>query len=428
MPPALATWSKRTLGPALTLKELNLICWGCFVVFLVLPLGIVAAARRGIPDTDFVNFYAMGRILNEYPAEKLYDLELQTRIRNEVHPLMAGAYGAVPYPPYAAIVFRPLARMPYRAAYGLWLSITLALYLAGLCALGALFLRKEPLRQALMVCLALSFYPFVMETLVNGQVAAVGFLAIALALREEASGRHFLSGLALSACLYKPTLLVLLVPMVVVTGRLRTLVGFAAGATASTVSTVAIEGARVWSGYLAMLRGFGEASLGVHTRSFLPLEKYVDLSTFSALIPAGRSWLGIVLTAACACAAGLSLLWMWWRSVGAERDLRTLVWATTLTWTLLLNVYVPLYDVILIVISVVVTAGAWKVHTEARLHHWFTFLWFLIFVCSWVTVRVAEATGLQIMTVLLAALGTLQLTAFRRLDRRQSSQAKAVQM
>ncbi len=415
MPPALSRWPERVLGPALTLKEINLICWGCFLAFLVLPLSIVVAGRQEMPDADFVNFYAMGRILNEHPPEKLYDPELQTRIRNEVHPLRTGAYAAVPYPPFVGMLFRPLARMPYRAAYALWLSITMVLYLAGLAILSARFFRHEPLRQSLMVCFALGFYPFLIETLINGQVAAIGFLALALALREEDSGHPFLSGLALSACLYKPTLLVLLLPMLLVTKRFRTLAGFAAGAVALTLFTVAVGGSRVWTGYVALLRRFGEASVGVHARSFLHLQKYVDLSTFSALIPGGRSRLGLVLFAACACAAGFSLVRLWWKSAGAGRDTDALVWAATVTWTLLLNVYVPLYNVILVVLSVAVTAGTWKGHPPIGLRRWFTFLWVLIFLCSWVTVRVAETTGFQIMTVLLAALGTLQLAAFDQL-------------
>ncbi len=412
MPPTLSRRAERTLGPALTLRELNLICWGCFIAFLVLPLCVVVRGRTYLPDVDFVNFYAMGRILNEYSPDKLYDADLQTRIRTEVHPLRMGAYAAVPYPPFVGILFRPLARMPYRAAYALWLTVTLILYLAGLAILSARSFRREPLRRSLIFCFALAFYPFVMNTLINGQVAAIGFFALILAVREEDLGRPFLSGLALSACLYKPTLLVLVLPMLLVTRRFRSLLGFATGAIALALLTAAVEGARVWSGYVDLLLRFGKDSVGVHTRSFLPLPNYVDLSTFSSLLPGGRSWLGLAVLSGLACVAALSLFRVWWKSTGAGEAARTLAWAATLTWTLLLNVYVPIYDAILVVPSIVATAGVLKACPKGGLHRWFTFVWLLIFACSWVTVGVAEATGLQIMTVLLAGLGTLQLTAF----------------
>jgi hypothetical protein len=357
----------------------------------------------------------MGRILNEHPPDKLYDADLQTRIRTEVHPLRTGAYAAVPYPPFVGILFRPLARMPYQAAYSVWLTITLILYLAGLAILSARSFQHEPLRRSLIFCFALSFYPFVMTTLINGQVAAIGFFALALTLHEEDLGRPFLSGLALSVCLYKPTLLVLVLPMLLVTKRLKSLLGFAAGAIALALLTAAVEGGRVWSGYVDLLLRFGKASVGVHTRSFLPLPNYVDLSTFSSLLPGGRSWLGIAALSGFAFVAAISLLRVWWKSTGAGEAARTLAWAATLTWTLLLNVYVLMYDAILVVLSIVATAGVLKACPKGRLHRWFTFVWLLIFACSWVTVGVAEATGFQIMTVLLAALGTLQFAAFYQL-------------
>jgi hypothetical protein len=401
--------AERLFGPSLTLKELNLICWGCFLAFLVMPLSIVAVSHQEMPDADFVNFYAMGRILNEHGPEALYDPELQTRIRSEVHPLKSGAYYAVPYPPFVGTLFRPLARLPYVAAYAIWLSITLALYLAGLGIAIARFFPHERLRQSLIYCFALSFHPFLMETLINGQVAAIGFLAFALAAREEDTGRPFTSGLALSACLYKPTLLILMLPMLLVSKRFKVLAGFATGALALTLLTIAVEGTRVWTGYATFLLRFGEASMGVKGNSVLPLQKYVDISSFSALLPGGRSGPGIALVAALACAAGATLLRIWWKSRKAEGGQRMLVWATTVTWTLLLNVYVPLYDVILVVLSVIITAGMWGAQPDLPLRRWFTALWLMILGGSWVTVGIAETAGFQVIGVLLAGMGAVQL-------------------
>ena len=130
-------WPGRVLGPAPTLREINVVCWGLLLALLAgLFLVVESRNRHGQLlqgfDADFVYFYSMGRMLNEYPLDRLYDYELQKRICTEVHPLTSGAYGPIPYPPYVGILFQPLARMSYPAAYLLWLCVSLILYIAGL--------------------------------------------------------------------------------------------------------------------------------------------------------------------------------------------------------------------------------------------------------------------------------------------------------
>jgi hypothetical protein len=98
-----------------------------------------------------------------------------------------------------------------------------------------------------------------------------------------------------------------------------------------------------------------------------------------------------------------------------------MVWATTITWTLLLNIYVPVYDSILVIISTVVTARAMK-NFAGR---WFGIVCALIFAGSWITVEIAERTGIQLLTILVAALGTLQICASNR-EIAMSSQGRSL--
>lgn len=402
------------LGPAMNLKELNLFCWGLFLVGLVLPLVIVANNQKRAPDADFVYFYAMGRILNDYPSERLYDYELQQKICTGIHPLITGKYGPNPYPPFVGTLFRPFARLPYTVAYALWLSVSLALYLAGLAMVSARYFPGDAPRRSLIFCFALSFYPFVIDAFVNGQLSTIGFFFLALTIREEDLGRPVLSGLALSACLYKPTLLVLILPMLLVTRRFRTLLGFACGAIALTLVATAAEGSRVWSGYLDLVLHYGQSAAGVYTHSFLRLRKYVDLTSFSSSVPGGRSWPGLIVIFGYAAWAAFSLFRAAWKSAGAGRPERSLMWAATLTWTLLLNVYVPRHDSVIVVLSLIVTAAVLRDLPDRSLSRLFTPLWVTILLLSWITDNVAAATGIQIVTVLFAGLGMLQLAALRR--------------
>ena len=404
------------LGPALNLKELNLICWGLFLIGVFLPMAVVAIGRNQVPDADFAGFYSLGRILNEHPAQELYNFALQKKICTEVHALQAGSYSPLPHPPFVGVLFRPFAQLAYPSAYLLWISISLALYLAGLAIVSVQFFPQDPLLRSLIFCLALAYYPFSVETLVNGQLAAIGFLALAAALREDERGHPLWSGLALAACLYKPTLLVLVIPMLVVTRRFKTLLGFALGGMVIAGVTTAVEGLGVWSGYLSALLSFGRSSVGVETHSFLPLHKYVDLTSFSSLLAGGRSWAGMALISGFAGWAALTLVRIWWKSRSAGRPFTNLQWAATLTWTLLLNVYTPIYDSILVVLAIVVTWSVVRTLPDKLWQRWFTLLWLLILAGSWVTTGVAAATKIQLITLLLAAFGMLQFAVWRRLE------------
>jgi hypothetical protein len=99
------------------------------------------------------------------------------------------------------------------------------------------------------------------------------------------------------------------------------------------------------------------------------------------------------------------------------RPFNSVLWATTVTWTLLLNVYVPVYDSILVVLSVIVTAGALSYLPDKPIHRWFALIWVFILAGSWLSVGLAAATGVQLLTLLFVALGILQLTALRKLAR-----------
>jgi hypothetical protein len=365
-------------------------------------------------DADFVNFYAMGRILNEHPSPELYDARLQKQIRNLVHPLRTGAYAPIPYPPFVGMLFQPFAGLPYVTAYRLWLSISLALYLAALAMMSARLFPGDALRLSLIFCLALSFSPFSIETLVNGQLSTIAFFALSVAFLLEDSKRLFGSGLALSLCMYKPTLIVLLLPMLFVTRRFKSLAGFFTGAAALTLFTTIRAGLHVWPAYFDLLFHFGRAAVGVRPEFSLNLSKYVDLAAFSSLLPGGRSWPLLAILWGFALWAAFSLVRSWWNVEGSGQPGMRLAWAATLTWTLLLNVYVPIYDSILVVLSALITAGVLKDAPREPLRRVLKLLWPAIFFGGWFTIQAADTWRIQLSTILMAALGVVQLRLLRR--------------
>ncbi len=404
----------RGLLSADNLKQLNLICWGVFLVAFVLPFTAFVLASHRPPDGDFAGFYALGRILNTHPMADLYNYDLQKEVCNQVH-ARAGAYGPLPYPPFVGMFFQPFARLPYPAAYVLWLLVSLALYAAGLRLLIRRFLPLDPVRRSLLFCFAFAYSPFIIDTAASGQLSAVGFFALAVALSQDDAGHPFSSGLVLSLCLYKPTLLILLVPMLLVTRRFRSLLGFAAGAVALLALPSAVGGVAIWSVFLRSLLSFGRVAGGSQAPTVLILVKYVDLTSFSAFVHGGRSWPGLAILVLAVAAAALFLFRAWWQSPRRGKPFNALVWAATITWTLLLNVYVPMYDSILIVLALIVTAAALRQIPPSRMNRAFPLLWIFILAASWFSGWLDGRTSVQLLTLLFAALGVLQFSALGRL-------------
>jgi hypothetical protein len=367
------------------------------------------------PDGDFAGFYALGRILNTHPMADLYNYELQKEVCSQVH-ARAGGYGLLPYPPFVGIFFQPFALLPYPAAYLLWLLITLGLYAVGLKLLLDRFLPLDPVRRSLLFCFAFAYCPFIIDTAASGQLSAVAFFVLSAALCQDDAGHPFRSGLLLSLCLYKPTLLVLLLPMLLVTRHFKSLLGFATGAAVLVGLPTAIGGFGIWTVFLRTILSFGKVAGGAQASAVLILVKYVDLTSFSSFVHGGRSRPGLALLLLCAAAAAVFLLRFWWTSPRRGRPFNALLWATTITWTLLLNVYVPMYDSILIVLALMVTAAALRQIPGHPMQRAFTALWILILAGSWFSGWLDGRTSVQLLTLLFAALGVLEFAALRRIE------------
>ncbi len=417
-----APWSTRSvrsmLGPLPGSREIRVASWATLLVTGGLVVMSLVFAARGrsflghLPGSDFLQFYAAGRILNESPHFRLYDAALQYRLHHELLPEMSRERSLVyANAPFLALLFRPFARLPYLWSYCLWMAVTAALYVAGLKVLwppktGAF----APVSQtAFLVCL--SFSPFALESFAGGQLSAVGFLALALCTRWR-SRYPVAAGAALSVCLYKPTLLVLLTPALLIGRRFRALAGFACGALVMAALSLLAVGSEGCLGYVRTLRLYAGWTTG--TVSPLPLYKYVDLRTFLGLL-LGPGAVASAATLILAAGAFGYLAVRWARSrPGSEAD--SLLWAATIAWTLVFNLYVPIYDTLLIVVSALIMAGV--VYGSRAEPHRPAFLgWMLaVYIAAWLSQGLALFAHIQVFTLVLAAVGAFALRLSRRVE------------
>ena len=403
---------ERWLGPLPGLKEARAFSWVAIVGALVACSLSVYFGFRGEPfmgrplGGDFVQFYAVGKILNEHQPARVYDVVFLTQLEHASQPAMDQnqmlIFGNAPY---IGQLFRPFALLPYRWAYCAWLVFSLLLYGAAVLLLFRGRLPGSAGTTAFL--LALSAPMYTLETWIGGQLSVLALLAIAVFVHCLENKRYLAAGLALGCAAYKPSLLALPAAIMLISASWSMLAGLCASAAALAVAslvTVGLEGCRLW--YLT-LRVF--SFLATEKYSVLRRTKYVDFNSFFAILFNGASIASTIAAVLC----GAAFLWLAWSWCRARRgagnmahNMRCLLWAATLAWTLVLNLYVPLYDTILLVPVIALVIGRVSVRGLQ--------LWILpLYLLSWLTQSAAELLHVQLLTLLIAGFGawlTVQAT------------------
>ena len=379
-------------------RDVVIIGWLLVAAMLFL---VVCQSFQVTAESDFVQMYSFGRLLNHHPAGQLYNFAIQQKVSAEVKPLREGAYGPTPYPPFVALFFEVFSRLDFPTAYHVWMLLTIGLYLSGLLLLMNRFLPRDALYRSAWACGALLFWPFMGRTLLNGQLAGFGFFVMSLAIYWQDRRWCYLSGLALSACCYKPTLLIWVVPLLVVYGSIKTLCGFGFGVAALLATTViGFGGTQIFQQYLHALGQLGR------WEQFMQRADRLDLLGFWSIIfgTPGR-FSGMI-----ALLIGAALIFLLWRLLLTRQGPNRLVaaWAITLTCSLVVNVYTQIYDSTLLIVGMTVTAEQLR-STHPRL---FRALCALVLPISYSTTWVASEYKIQMLTVFLGLLAVIQARAY----------------
>lgn len=334
----------------------------------------IRRSHRYALETDFAAFYNAGQVFNAYPHSRLYDENLQTQTFGTLTDDYTHSSPFV-YPAWFVLPFAALARLPSALAFVIWVIVSLGMVSAGyMLAWHVLAFPTEWRLPGLFA--ALAFPPFQIFNIRGGQVAAVGVFFLSLAFYLHRRHRPVLAGVALALMLYKPTLLLLLLPMVLVARQWRLLMGFALGAVTLSLLTFLLVGLEGLAGYFQILHSFYAAG---NTAGIFPTWYYIDIGAAIRLL-AGKpiGIFRIVLLAAV-----LPLLWGYWRRGG--------MWALTITATLLFSVYAPIYDTTLLIL-VAMLAKPERIGSG---------LLAIVYLTSAITVPIAYFTHVQVMTIAL---------------------------
>jgi hypothetical protein len=202
-------------------------------------------------------------------------------------------------------------------------------------------------------------------------------------------------------------------PLLVAGRRFRMLAGFAVSAAALGALSLATVGRDGCLAYLRTLRLYAEMT--ARNPSPLPLFKYVDIHTFFRLLAGGHApWIAVAASIM-ALAAFAVLAVRWARSRPATRA-DDLLWAATIAWTLVANLYVPIYDATIVVIPMLLMAGAVYGGRCAASRPAFLGWALVLYVSAWVSQPLAFYARFQAFTLVLAGIGALALRLSRQED------------
>ena len=416
---------RRVIDARLQPSYLRLVSVAVLIVGAVLLCVSFATSDRGKTSfgtplgNDFAGFFVAAQILERGQASQLYDRALHDQLYHELLPRLDQG-DSIPYvhPPFVAGVLRPLTHFRYEAAVAIWLVISLSLFLAGVWCLVRSCPGLSREHVGVVVLLSLSFEPFLMECWLGGQLSGFGFFSYALTWFALSRGRPVAAGMALGLSFYKPTLLLLVLPLLVVGRRWRVLWGMTITGVLLAGLSLALVGWEVSVGYLDVLVSFRKSTsgggLGIVTW------KYVDLNNSLRLLWGERSPVQSAVFVILSLGPLLWLMKAWWRWASLETQQQQWLWAATLAWLPILNLYVGIYDSIFVVQSVLLAADVLlqERRTDAPLTNSRLAYWALAIAGSaWFSQSLARISGVQVYTLALIGLGLFELRWMNRVRR-----------
>ena len=361
---------------------------------------------------DYSCFYIAGKILNDHPPDKLYDFGLQSELLHFLLPEISKSE-QLPYvnPPFFALIFRPLSHLPYMLSYFSWIFFSILFYVFGFRLIWKTLDSMPTGTWSVALLLALSFEPFFMETIFGGNSSAIGFFTIALFLYFEYLQKDFLSGVSLGILLYKPTLLIFLIPMLLFARRTKTLLGFSACSIILIFLSILTVGFETCIEYIRFLLGVSTTALG--NDQIFREWKYVDIFSFSRLLFRTISPAVFILIALMSLSPFILLIKLWWKSSCLNKDSQELLKASAITLTTIVNLHFGIYDTVILVLSILLTVNIFYRSSETqnsrKFSPGFKALLASIYIIPWISQHLARTIGFQPFTFIIAIMAGYQI-------------------
>jgi hypothetical protein len=224
---------------------------GSLALLLNAVLGGFPVALSGeVVLPDFFAHWTGGRLVLLGRVSELYDPTAQTALQVATVPSTRGLAWFVS-PPTSALLFVPLAALPYGWGVLVWTVVTVAALGLALCCSGTLLRNREGDHR--LFVLVMWSTPPVFELIGSGQDTALALLVVMLSLRLAGRGKEVGAGAVLAVGLYKPHLFVLVPVVLLMQRRYRALGALAATSVLVVLVTLPVVGPGAWTNWVRAL-------------------------------------------------------------------------------------------------------------------------------------------------------------------------------
>jgi glycosyl transferase family 87 len=328
---------------------------------LVIHVGVWWSARKQLQAgyQDFTTFYAAGRILSSGDSSRLYDSALQRQVEQEFAPQPVSHKGLLPYlhPPIEAVIFLPLAKLPYFDAYLLWDAISVLAMAVALLILRQHLPRVRGEPAWLLILAGMAFFP-VFTALLQGQDDILLFLFFALSYSAMKRNSDFAAGCWLGLATFRFQIVLPLILILVLRKAWRTLSGFTLVAGLMGLASIAVVGWQAALHYPSYVMQTSRIAVGPIVPELMPnLRGLVDVVSGHPDSYPVSIGITVLLSA--------GLLWVvskrWKTSLP---DLVDLSWSLGIIAALLASYYTYLYDLSLLLIPVLLISNYRRSESE----------------------------------------------------------------
>jgi Glycosyltransferase family 87 len=252
------------------------------------------------PKVDYIAYWAAAKETAHGHATLAYDDEVVKQLQTEE---IGSSVDGLPwlYPPFALLIFLPLALLPYAASFAAWLLVSGAIMVSAV--------RRIAPRWGVWLALA---FPATAFNLISGQAGmlSAGLFAWGMLLLPK---RPVLAGAILGLMAFKPHFVPLILLALFAGRQKQALVSTLGCAAALSVASLALLGSGPWQAFLSDLP---------HTTDLLfngvfPVQKMQSVSAMAISLRLGPAPTQAIQAVATLSAAGF-VLWLWRRDTAFE--------------------------------------------------------------------------------------------------------------
>lgn len=182
------------------------------LILLNLGLGIgylilwgISIYQKMYQQADFVGFYTAGAMIRDGYGSSLYNFDLQMQYQRNILPGLQFEHGALVYvnPPYAALPFALLARLPLISAYIIWALVQIGLLAWLIKSINSIIQSYEKIERRLIISAVIAF-PLLLVNLVQGAFSLFLLVCLVQFYMAIKRGREFTAGAWIGCGLIKP--------------------------------------------------------------------------------------------------------------------------------------------------------------------------------------------------------------------------------